>query len=1211
MLDGGGGPCNPALGLMAERAGVLPYELVTFVATGGTGAYRFVLSRNVSGAIINELTGAYLSGATPGPALADGGRQSDQVSLTDNGCSGTATAEVTVVPPMNVRPTQVELPPNGTFTFSVSNGLGPFTFEMVSSTAGGTVNAQGTYAVASGTGRDLIRVTDVGGNQMVDAVVDVVSGARLTPLQGRVALPVGATFRPVFQGGSGFTLGAVTGTGVTYADGLISGDAAGNATINVTDEFTGQSAVLNVSVLAPQTAPVVRAGDQTSLAWVTGAGDVTGDGRPDALLGMPEANVGSVSAGAVYLYGSSTNGLVATPVKIWNGADRSEQFGRQVEVADLNGDGIPDLVVTAPLADVGASDNGSVSIYLGATPQAGGIPWADTPSLTLSGRNAGDQFGTSVAVCDFNGDGRLDVAVGAVLAEDRTASPQSSNQGGVFIHLGYPDGLLPTADMVVWGQLPDMAGMWSGAADLRVGNALAAGDFDGDGLCDLAAGALNYRLNASSDGAVFVYKGVGMGGMTLGGVQPLPSLALAGTNPDDVGSNLGRYVAMGDTNGDGMADLLMSQYLHETTAGASQNPGGVRLWLGEALPTMPPATLRSVDLASWTWSGPNNGDNAGWWVHMGDANGDALADVVSGNRFGEAESRDAGPVNSGSVTVFFGVLDSLPATTPDMTLAGESSNDLYGQNAALLGDVNADGTADLLVLASRRDDYGLDVGMPYFQSGADGGVKVALEMPGVGAGQQLGFSADVVGDINGDGMTDLVVGSPFEDSSTGVNAGAAYVYLGGATGFSTQPDLTLAGFRGHGAGYRVGHAVSRAGDFNGDGIADIAVVGRNAARPGSFGAGFVEDTGGGPSCAGSRSSAGAVYVFLGSAAGLPAAEPAFVFYGPQAGQVIEAVSWAGDVDNDGFADLIVGSRFWDNSGVGNDTGGFAVVRGRATDPAGDTTVICQEALLWLGLAGADNVGLSVSTAGRINADNCDDMVVGAPLEDLGTSNQGTVRVILGWGGTGCPASATAVLLSPGVANMNAGYSVAGGHDVDGDGVPDIAVGAVGLRNGANTTGGVWLVPGAYVASLTAVALDATAANVNPIEDPAGVGVFTALGADPAERMGTSVVLVPQLGGGGTAAVAGGAPLSSAGGVTATGGVQVWGFNRSGPADSHGFTQPPLATLGGETGRVGGRLGEMVAAGRMGTNVVLVMGGYLASGASLDQGTAYAWVIPAP
>ena len=146
-----------------------------------------------------------------------------------------------------------------------------------------------------------------------------------------------------------------------------------------------------------------------------------------------------------------------------------------------------------------------------------------------------------------------------------------------------------------------------------------------------------------------------------------------------------------------------------------------------------------------------------------------------------------------------------------------------------------------------------------------------------GAGGHFGPSVASAGDVNGDGFADVIVGADYVNS----NAGRAYVYLGSAAGLTATPATTLTG--PDGAGGYFGGFVASAGDVNGDGYADVVV--------GAFAA---------------NSFTGRAYVYLGSATGLATA-PATTLTAPDGGSFGYGVASAGDVNADGFADVIVGA----------------------------------------------------------------------------------------------------------------------------------------------------------------------------------------------------------------------------------------------------------------------------------------------------------------
>ena len=105
-------------------------------------------------------------------------------------------------------------------------------------------------------------------------------------------------------------------------------------------------------------------------------------------------------------------------------------------------------------------------VHLG---QPGGL-FSEEPGFIINGPQNDAQFGFSVAVCDFNGDGFPDIAVGSWAYEDREPQPPTYNQGAVIVHLGYEDGFLHRADQIIPGRVPNEAGQWENRRDLPLGS---------------------------------------------------------------------------------------------------------------------------------------------------------------------------------------------------------------------------------------------------------------------------------------------------------------------------------------------------------------------------------------------------------------------------------------------------------------------------------------------------------------------------------------------------------------------------------------------------------------------------------------------------------------------------------------------------------------------------------------------------------------------
>ncbi len=149
-----------------------------------------------------------------------------------------------------------------------------------------------------------------------------------------------------------------------------------------------------------------------------------------------------------------------------------------------------------------------------------------------------------------------------------------------------------------------------------------------------------------------------------------------------------------------------------------------------------------------------------------------------------------------------------PDVTADLTLVSASAGDNFGRCVGQAGDVNGDGLADLVVGAPLNDAGGIDAGRAYVYFGGPGVNATAdVILTGEAAGEQFGFSVATAGDVNGDGFADLIAGAHLNDVR-GTDAGRAYVYFGGP-GSGAQPDLTLTGAT---AGDRFGTSVGAAGE---------------------------------------------------------------------------------------------------------------------------------------------------------------------------------------------------------------------------------------------------------------------------------------------------------------------------------------------------------------------------------------------------------------
>ena len=287
-----------------------------------------------------------------------------------------------------------------------------------------------------------------------------------------------------------------------------------------------------------------------------------------------------------------------------------------------------------------------------------------------------------------------------------------------------------------------------------------------------------------------------------------------------------------------------------------------------------------------------------------------------------------------------------------------------------------------------------------------------VTISGVGTDTDFGWQVAPAGDVNGDGVTDLVVGDP-SNSSVAQFAGRAYLFLGPLTE-NIDTSKAVASISAEAFGDNLGFSVASAGDVNGDGIGDIIVGARS------------NDTNGIQS--------GRVYLFYGPVSGsLSATSADAIIFGADFNEVGRAVAPAGDLNGDGFGDIILGT---DIAGIGS-RGQVFIFNGPLS---GQRSVTTADATI-TGSFDNESFGASVAMAGDVNGDGINDVIVGAPRFPLNGVDTGRAYVFYG------PISGSLIATQADVTifgeNLNDGFgrSVAAGNDINGDGVADVIVGA--------------------------------------------------------------------------------------------------------------------------------------------------------------------------
>ncbi|MFG0251130.1 MAG: SdrD B-like domain-containing protein, partial [Phycisphaeraceae bacterium JB051] len=499
----------------------------------------------------------------------------------------------------------------------------------------------------------------------------------------------------------------------------------------------------------------------------------------------------------------------------------------------------------------------------------------------------------------------------------------------------------------------------------------------------------------------------------------------------------------------------------------------------------------------------------------GDVNGDGYDDFLMGSVKAENHGND-----SGKVVLIYGrpeyytgdwsYLDALNASLPgSATFVGQTGSDLAGYSVSSAGDVNADGYADILISAPDSDIYDA-YGKVYLIYGhqanltgtielsdIESGVVDGVLITGENSGDHIGSSVSGAGDVNGDGYDDFLIGAKAENDYAGKTYliyGQQQKYFGKheVTEVTQFPlvtdDLKGAVFYGINENDQSGKVVSSAGDVNNDGYDDFLI-----------GASFADPSG---------LYSGQVYLIYGQQQSfdrenhlsdiINSSLAGAVFSGAAASQNAGSdISSAGDVNGDGFDDLLIGAAGAQVNGVS--TGKVYLIYGHATNLTGDLLLSNVDngnvpGAVFNGIDYQDNAGAQVASAGDVNADGLDDLLISAPnRERNGEGWVGQVYLIYGQAaglsGTNNLADLEhhpdkgAVFDGEAIYSMT-GMGIATAGDVNQDGYADILVAAPYNEvrypdNGSH----VYLVYGGTTSGSTLSGRAWLDANQNGLQDP--------------------------------------------------------------------------------------------------------------------------------
>jgi len=438
---------------------------------------------------------------------------------------------------------------------------------------------------------------------------------------------------------------------------------------------------------------------------------------------------------------------------------------------DVNGDGLADLIVGVSSSD---SNAGKSYVIFGKSNGATVSP-ADIASgiggFVINGEAAGDESGFSVSTAgDVNGDGLADLIIGAPYND-----AVSSNMGRSYVVFGKSNTTAVNLANIATG-VGGFAINGEVSGDISGQTVSATGDVNGDGLADLIIGARQNDTTGSNAGRSYV-----VFGKSDTTTVSLTTIA-AGTggfaiNGEAAGNQSGAVTSAGDVNGDGLADIVViSPYSDKSYVVFGKSDGGV-------------VNLSALGTGGFLVNGEASGDYKGFTSSAGDINGDGLADLLFNHVYDDFTATDAGRgyVVFGKSDTATVELSAIATGVGGFVINGEAEDDRSG-GASGAGDINGDGLADLIIGAPYNDVIASNAGRSYIVFGKSSTASVNLSsiaagtggfaISGEALGDLSGYPVSAAGDVNGDGLSDLII--------TASGVGKTYVIFGGSQWLTTS-----------------------------------------------------------------------------------------------------------------------------------------------------------------------------------------------------------------------------------------------------------------------------------------------------------------------------------------------------------------------------------------------------------------------------------------